>query len=171
MTIEQAASKFHWFQVAEDGVVEMFLDHHMLSTFRSCEAKFELDMMANIKSKHRNWNLEFGICWHRMVEFFYLNSEKTEFDLNVWLSQAVELWQLNNMDEFAEHKTCKSMGGVHGFIAMLAQYAQFFAKEVDRLRVIGIEVTFGKKKEVPLGEFKVLDHRGEADEWNCNLSD
>jgi hypothetical protein len=158
MTIEEAASKFHWFKVADDGVVEMFLDHHMLSTFRNCEAKFELDMMANIKSKHRAWPLEFGICWHKMVEEFYLHHQDQEFDIHKWLALAIEVWNTNNMQEFEEHKTCKSIGGVHGFIGMLAQYAQFFAKEVDRLRLIGIEIPFGKKREVPIGGFTVQDY-------------
>lgn len=153
MTIEEAAKKYHWIQIAPDGVVEMFLDHHMLSSFRNCEAFFELAMMANIKSRHRSWNLEFGITWHKMVEYFYLHNMESTFDLTAWLSSGVQIWQDNNMDEFAEHKSCKALGGVHGFIAMLAQYSQFFAKEVDRLRVIGIEITFGKKREVPLGRF------------------
>ena len=159
MTIEQAVSKFHWIKIGEDGVVEMYLDHHSLSTFRSCEAGFELSMMANIKGKHKSWNLEFGILYHKMIEEFYIAQRDNVFNINVWLAQAVRLWQEAELDnQFEEHKMYKVLGGLYGFIAMLGQYANHFAVEADRLRVIGIEITFGKKKEVPLGEFKVVDN-------------
>jgi len=159
MTIEQAVSKFHWIKIGEDGVAEMYLDHHSLSTFRSCEAGFELSMMANIKGKHKSWNLEFGILYHKMIEEFYIAQRDNVFDIDAWLAQAVGLWQEAELDnQFEEHKMYKVLGGLYGFIAMLGQYANHFAVEADRLRVIGIEITFGKKKEVPLGEFKVVDN-------------
>lgn len=163
MTIEEAAKKYHWIKIGEDGVVEMFLDHHMLSTFRACEAKYELDFMANIKSKHRNWNLEFGILWHKMVEYFYIHHQEAEFDFEKWLALAIPYWNEAEMDYFQEHKNYKALGGVYGFIAMCGQYAHFFAKEVDRLRVIGIEITFGKQKEVPVGGFEVVKRYPQVD--------
>lgn len=134
--------------------MEMYLDHHSLATFRSCEASFELSMMANIRPKFKSWNLEFGIVFHKMVELFYVAKRDGNFDLDVWLSRSVAEWQEAQIDEqFEEHKMYKTLGGLHGFIAMLGQYQQHFAAEVDRLRVIGIEIHFGKKKEVPLGSF------------------
>ena len=157
MTIEEACEKFHWMKLGEDGVVEMYLDHHSLATFRSCEASFELSMMANIKSKHRSWNLEFGIVFHSAVEMFYTMKRDDCFDMNKWLTVCVSLWREANIDEqFSEHKMYQSLGGLEGFFAMMAQYADHFAAEVDRLRVIGIEIHFGKKKEVPLGEFRAF---------------
>jgi hypothetical protein len=158
MTIEDAASKFHWFIIGEDGVVEMYLDHHSLATFRSCEASFELLMMANVKSSRRSWNLEFGIIFHEMVELFYEGKKAGTFKFDDWLQKACALWDERDMHEqFSEHKMYKVLGGLSGFIAMMGQYANHFAAEVDRLRVIGIEITFGKKKEVPLGEFYTWD--------------
>src|SRR5271156_3777109 len=162
MTIEEAASKFHWFKIGEDGVVELYLDHHSLATFRSCEASFELSMMANIKSKHRSWNLEFGIVFHSAVEMFYTMKRDDCFDMNKWLTVCVSLWREANIDEqFSEHKMYQSLGGLEGFFAMMAQYADHFAAEVDRLRGIGIEIHFGKKKEVPLGTFETTERDGE----------
>lgn len=154
MKIEDAISKYHWIQLGEDGVVEMFLDHHALSTFRQCEAAFELSMMANLRPSRKSWNLEFGIVFHKMIEDFYELKRKNEFDLTAWLAQAVTYWQQYQMEEqFSEHKMYKTLGGVFGFVTMMAQYSEHFANEVDRLRVIGIEITFGKKREVPLGAF------------------
>jgi hypothetical protein len=155
MKIEEAASKFHWFEVdPSDGVVNMYLDHHSLSTFRSCEAAFELSMMGNVRPKYKHWNLEFGIIFHTMIEHFYIGKRDGNFDMDSWLSMAVGLWHEADMDgQFSEHKMYKTLGGLPGFLAMIIQYSEHFAKEVDRLRVIGIEIHFGKKKEVPLGTF------------------
>jgi PD-(D/E)XK nuclease superfamily len=156
MTIEEAASKFHWFQIdPEDGVVNLFLDHHSLSTFRSCEAAFELSMMGNVRPKYKHWNLEFGIIFHTMIEHFYIGKRDGNFDLDPWLASGVSLWHEADMDgQFSEHKMYKTLGGLPGFLAMVIQYSEHYSKEVDRLRVIGIEIHFGKKKEVPLGSFQ-----------------
>lgn len=158
MTIEEAAAKFHWFNIGDDGVVEMFLDHHALQTFRMCEASFELSMMANIKSKGKSWNLEFGIVWHSAVEEFYRAKKEERYNNAEWLAYCFRLWQEANLDEFEWHKMFKVLGGAYGYIAMCGQYADHFSAEVDRLRVIGIEIHFGKKREVPLGDFEVLEY-------------
>jgi hypothetical protein len=153
MQIEELVAKYHWLQIGADGVLEMYLDHHSLSTFRQCEAAFELSIMANVKSKHKSWNLEFGIIFHKMVEVFYILKKEEKFDLVEWIHYAGELWIEKELDQFSEHKMYKTLGGLPGFMAMLGQYANHFAAEMDRLRVIGIEITFGKQKEVPLGSF------------------
>ena len=155
MTPEEAAAKFHWFEIDPvDGVINLYLDHHSLATFRSCEAAFELGMMANIKPKFKSWNLEFGIVFHSAVEKFYREKQAGTFNLNNWLFDCMKYWHDASLDEqFYEHKMYQSLGGAEGFFAMMAQYAQHFAGEVDRLRIIGIEIHFGKKKEVPIGVF------------------
>lgn len=166
MILEEAVTKFHWIQIAEDGIVEMFLDHHSLATFRSCEASFELSMMAGIKSNTRSWNLEFGIIFHKMIEDFYTMKRDDKFDANLWLALSIKLWETRSMHEqFSEHKMYKVLGGLPGFVAMLGQYADHFAAEVDRLRVIGIEITFGKKREVPLGQFETKYYDSKLDRW------
>lgn len=171
MQIEELVSKYHWLKIGDDGVLEMYLDHHALSSFRMCEGYFELSIMGNIKSQARSWNLEFGIIFHKMVELFYINKKNEVFDLNVWLSHGIALWKLSNMDEFESHKMYKVLGGVYGFIAMMGQYANHFANEVDRLRVIGIEITFGKKKECSLGAFEVTDFYESTRLWNGQIKE
>lgn len=162
MTLEDLISKYHFIQLGEDGVVELYFDHHSLSAFRMCEAYFELSIQNSIKPKERIWSLELGIVYHKMLEIFYTLKQKDEFIIEKWLSYAIELWDINKMEEFKEHKTFKALGGLHGFVALLAQYAQHFASEVDRLRIIGMEIPFGKAKEVYLGEFKIYQNNGEA---------
>lgn len=170
MQIEELVSKYHWLKIGDDGVLEMYLDHHALSSFRMCEGYFELSIMANIRAVSRSWNLEFGIIFHKMVELFYIDKKADVFELNTWLSKGIELWRLSRMDEFETHKMYKVLGGAYGFIAMMGQYANHFANEVDRLRVIGIEITFGKKKECVLGSFEVEGAYETTDSVRCYLT-
>jgi hypothetical protein len=154
MQIEELVKKYHWLQIGEDGVLELYLDHHALSTFRQCEAAFELSIMGNVQSTKKSWNLEFGIIFHKMVETFYILQLENKFSFAEWLSYATELWGERDMDgNFYEHKMYKTLGGLPGFLAMMGQYVNHFAGDMDRLRVIGVEITFGKQKEVLLGEF------------------
>src|ERR1700691_1647240 len=100
MTIEEAATRYHWFEVdPEDGVVNLFLDHHSLATFRSCEAAFDLSILNNIKPKHRSWNLEFGIVFHKAVETFYEQKRDGNFELGDWLELVCKYWQAAKLDE------------------------------------------------------------------------
>ena len=43
--------------------IEIFLDHHSMATFRQCQAKFELEILNNIRPKGQpSWPLAFGGC-------------------------------------------------------------------------------------------------------------
>jgi hypothetical protein len=53
MTPEQAAEKYHWIKYnSSTNTIELFLDHHMLSWARSCEAGFVLEHMLHIKPNY-----------------------------------------------------------------------------------------------------------------------
>lgn len=152
MTLEEAISKYHFLQRnPETGGLEMFLDHHSMASFRMCQAKFELEILNNVRGKGREWSLDFGVVFHTMVERFYILKRDNEFEARPWVESGIELWHSKNLDSFSEHKTYKALGGLPGFMALLLQYSEFYESELDRLRPIGIEVPFGKKREVPLG--------------------
>lgn len=153
MTIEQALSKYHWIKLGEDGVLELYLDHHSLSSFRQCEAYFELSILNSIRGKGREWSLELGILFHKMLEIFYERRQAGAFDLQTWLADTITYWLEFKMDEFSEHKTYKALGGLTGFITLLTQYADFYNADTERLRIIGMEIPFGKDREVFLGQF------------------
>lgn len=170
MTLEKAVAKYHWLEInPEDGAIEIFLDHHALSSYRACEAYFELNILNSIRPKHRIWNLDFGVLFHSMIEEFYESKKAGNYELLDWLSHAIIYWEKYKFEEHSEHKMFKVLGGLHGFVVMLTQYADHFAKEADRLRVIGTEIKFGKQKEVLLGEFKIdeLDRPKEEFFTNC----
>jgi hypothetical protein len=59
-------------------------------------------------------------------------------------------WTEKAMSVHSEHHEYKALGGLPGFIALLAQYATVLSPQNEKLRVLGTEVSFGKNLEVPL---------------------
>lgn len=145
------AKKLHWFQInPEDGVIELFLDHHMMSTFRMCPARFHLEMVEGFSPKNGFWFLEFGTLLHSCIEFYYNNFRDPEFTVPKWYDYASNLWAQGNFESYKDLPNYKALGGRIGFLGLLQQYWFRFAPENERLRVIGTELYFGKGREVPL---------------------
>jgi len=159
-----------------DGSLNLFVDHHMLSTFRLCEAKFAIEHMQNLRVKGlRAWSLEFGIWLHSAFERYYklqqsgaLASSQLEATvplLTTWSQECMAEWDAKNMDWFASseagtynNKKSYTLGGREGALALLLEYA-VFNKDFNKT-VIATEVGFGRGKEVPLG-FVSVEH------WGC----
>lgn len=137
----------------------MVVDNHLMSTYRMCPQHF---IFANVhgyaqKSKtrvddvERVWYLDFGIILHKMLEIYYRDFRKPEFNLQDWsINRATAEWQEMKMDVHAEHKEYKSIGGLPGFIGLLFQFGMTFTPQNEKLRIIAQEVSFGKRMEVPL---------------------
>ncbi len=152
MTIEQLVSKYHWAQIGEDGVLELFLDHHALQTYRMCEEKFSLEILQNYRAKGTQpWSLNFGSVFHKVVEKIYETKQAQTFDYNWLLGYSEALWTKAGLDRYSEHKTYQALNGLSGFLVLVAQYATFYSNENERLRPIGVELAFGKGREVFLG--------------------
>ncbi len=135
----------------------LVLDNHLMSTYRACPQHFINAHIEGLRRKtvpdsvERVWFLEFGIILHEMLERYYLELRNSSFDMVKFCTQeAVALWNEHRMDDFAEEKEYKSIGGVHGFIGLLVQYATILGPENERFRVLGTEVSFGKNLEVPI---------------------
>jgi hypothetical protein len=136
----------------------MIVDNHLMSTYRACPQHFVLNHIYGWRPKattiggvSRNWYLEFGILLHKMLEIYYQNFRKPEFDVQKWaVDRTVAEWQEARMDEFAEHKEYKAMGGSAGLVGLLVQYATYMSPLNEKLRVLGTEISFGKNLEVPL---------------------
>lgn len=145
----------HWFVYADDGVFEMYLDNHMLQTFRQCQAAFDVYFIKNYGGKGRVWFLDLGTCVHKMIEVYYMLRRHQQFDAFKWgIELGQKVWNAMEMDFYKTHpirkKDYEQLGGMGGFCALMVQYAQFYNIDNERLRAIGAELYFGKKKEVPL---------------------
>lgn len=137
----------------------MIVDNHLMSTYRGCPQHFFNSHVLGLKRKlegaeakaERVWFLEFGICLHEMLEEYYKTFRDPYFDMTQFCTKrAAELWAEHQMDDFAEEKEYKSIGGLKGFIGLLIQYVTILSPENEKLRVLGTEVSFGKNLEVPL---------------------
>jgi len=146
----------HWIQYnPEDGVIEFYLDNHMLQTFRECEEQFWTYFVLGYSGKGRVWYFDLGTCVHKMVELYYLLRKAKKFDLQYWgIEICKQIWNTMEMEFYKDHPIWKSdyekLGGLFGFCGLMLQYAQYFNLDNERIRVIGAELYFGKKKEVPI---------------------
>jgi hypothetical protein len=128
------------------------MDHQMLSSWRMCEAHFNLTHVLGYKQKtQRNWSLEFGTVFHRAVEEIYKMRKEGNPSFMDLAGLAAQLWDAAALDHFEYHRTYKMLGGREGFIALVMQYASFYSQDTERLRILDTEVGFGSNKEVPLG--------------------
>ena len=137
----------------------MVVDNHLLSTYRNCPQHYVNRHIQGIRRKavktehaERIWFLEFGICLHEMLELYYKNFRKPDFDMLEFATKvASKLWVAREMGEFAEEKEYKALGGLIGFTGLLVQYATILSPQNEHLRVLATEVSFGKNLEVKLG--------------------
>src|SRR3974390_504201 len=158
MTPEQAAAKFPWIKFNEEKhEIDMFLDHQMLSTLRTCESKFMLEHILNIRPKgHKAWSLVFGAWLHFCLEIYYDHIRQNEGkppDPMAWLGYAKDKWIELHVQAYADEAKFQDIGGWEGACSLLVQYYAFYMEQ--RLRVIACEIPFGFDKEVPLGQFNI----------------
>ena len=155
--IEAKVEKYHWLRQEEDGSLSMFLDHHALSSFRMCEAYFDLAIIQGRAPKGGpSWPLAFGAVFHTAVEYLYKSKAISKFDPEQLKEIAVREWHKAKLEQFNQHKTYIALGGLPGFIALIMQYVSYYSGDLERMRPIATEVPFGKAKEVPLGEFSAF---------------
>lgn len=141
------------------GKVIVVADNNLLQNYRNCPQHFFYSNVLGFQKKsglregerQRSWYLDFGVLLHKMLEIYYQEFRKPTFDVFEWASvRGSGEWAKAKMDDHAEHKEYKLIGGVAGFVGLLAQYGLTMTPLNERLRVLGSEVSFGHGKEVPL---------------------
>ena len=157
MKFDDLVTKAHWINKVSDTHYELFLDHHSLSTFRSCEQYFQHTMMEGWAAKGKMpWFFAIGILFHEFVEDYYKMKELQTLDPEVLIAHAVEAWNKALMDKnYWEDKGMTALGGLPGYCALILQYCNFYQGDMERLRPIATEIAFGKDREVKLGTFFV----------------
>src|SRR5271168_2917445 len=89
----------YWIKMGDDGVVEFYLDNHMLQTFRACEARGWLDFVEGYLNSGRVWFLDFGTVVHDLMELYYVNRYTSNFDIhNFCLNDVTNAWNDREMD-------------------------------------------------------------------------
>src|SRR5215467_502882 len=113
-------SKLHWIKENAEGInkYDMVLDHQILSSWRMCQAHFELLHVQGCAPKNgRNWSLEFGALLHVMIEDIYKWRKEGSFDFMKLSEHAAKAWDEAGLDYFHLHRTFKALGGKMGFVA------------------------------------------------------
>src|ERR1700681_3790934 len=95
----------HWYILGEDGVPELYLDNHMMQTFRACEQRFVHEFIEGYNSRGRVWFLDFGSVGHTMMELYHTNRRNPGFIINDWaINTGLEIWNQYKMNYYIEEK-------------------------------------------------------------------
>lgn len=141
---------------SEQKCLVFYINNTYLSMYRSCPSYFFLKAVEGWNRRSggevsRNWFLDFGSLFHKLMEVYYKHFREPDFDLNKFAVQrAGDFWEFMKMDAHIGHKEFQSIGGYQGFAAMLIQYAIQFRPENERIKVLATEVSFGRGREVPI---------------------
>ena len=132
----------HWITQVSKTEYDVILDHHSLSSFRSCEQYWVHDHVEGwqAKSGKMPWFFAVGIVLHDCLEQLYKMKQDGTLDLNLLAAKAMLLWDEHNMESYAGDKGHKSIGGKPGFVGMIVQYASFYNSDTERLRIIAMEI-------------------------------
>jgi hypothetical protein len=86
------------------------------------------------------------------MEYYYkAEIEGKPCSIKEFLEHSCALWRDGNYDRYSNTPQYKAVGGFPGFVALLTQYWAYYQAET-RLKPIGLEIAFGKNKEVPILE-------------------
>jgi len=159
MTPQEAAERYPWVKYdPKNNILELFLDHQMLSTLRLCEIKFTTEHIHNIRPNgHKAWALVWGAWVHYCLEKYYehiKNNDGKPPDPMGWLAYAKEKWVELKIDAYKDiEDKYTDVGGWDGACSFLVQYYAFYMEQ--RLRVVATEIPFGFDREVYLGRFNL----------------
>jgi hypothetical protein len=147
----------YWIKKADDGVIEFYLDNHMLQTFRACEARGIEEFVNGRTGTGRVWFLDFGTVVHDLMEIYYSKRYESGFDIMDFCGKVVpDVWHKRDMDYYAKstdkfiNSKCVELGGMMGLMLLMTDYTSAFRADTERFRVVGAELLFGRAKEVPL---------------------
>lgn len=160
----------------EDGRIALYLDNHLLQDFNSCEARFHLKHVKNLRLKGDSLGgaLKIGIWWSSVLENYYSwiqqfqRGEPVGYTLEDkfiplaftlpcrrWIELAcAKAWVDEGMDTWgaASERTQKAMHkfkGPEGALLMCHQYYDQYAEMDSRnWKIIAAELGFGLSGEV-----------------------
>lgn len=149
--------RIHWIQLSSDGVIEFFMDNHMLQTWRACEARGYLEFVEGWSAQGKIWFLDFGSVVHKLMEIYYVKRYDPNFDIHAFcLNTVSNVWKEFDLDWYGNQKPpekgYEELGGLLGLMSLMTGYTTMYRYDTERFRVIGSELLFGKSKEVPIYE-------------------
>lgn len=159
----EARYPLNFVEVLPDGRWGFYLDHHLINTFNTCDAKFKLQNIQNLRPKGpMRTSASLGIWWATTLELYYEQLRKYQAqevpsppDERYIVSCAAKAWVDHNMQAMAteDPKHYDSFGGAEGGAMMAVEYFRAHAHHDSfTWRIIGAELGFGLSREVKVCE-------------------
>lgn len=150
-----------FYEVLPDGRYRFRVDHHTINDYNTCDRYFSYRHMADANGlvysgKTLNIKIALGSWWSTVMESFYHEMSHgtlpTEHHVYKFASEA---WQTHEMEKYktSDSDVFAKFGGLDGGRLMALEYYNAFAKQhFVSWKIIGAELGFGWKDELPLGE-------------------
>lgn len=152
-----------FYEVLPDGRYRFRVDHHTINDFNTCDRYFSYrhlpDAAGNVwGTKTLNFKIAVGSWWSTVMESYYheMTFGACPDEHHMW-KFATEAWTLHKMEAYAVDAASKDnydkFGGFDGAKLMALEYHNAFGKQhYSQWQIIGTELGFGWKDELPLGE-------------------
>jgi hypothetical protein len=153
-----------FYEVLPDGRYRFRVDHHTINDFNTCDRYFNFRHMGDSNGqvwggRSLNIKIALGSWWSSVMEMFYHNMTfgtlPTEHHMYKYASDA---WAELDMERYKtlDKKSLdvyEKFGGPDGGRLMALEYYKAFAlAHFTQWQIIGAELGFGWKDELPLGE-------------------
>ena len=150
-----------FYEILPNGKYRFRVDHHTISDFNLCDRYFMYRHMSDPKgqvwgSKTLNIKIALGSWWSSVMESFYHEMTfGTLPDDHTMYKFASAAWQEHDMERYktSDPEVFTKFGGLDGGRLMALEYQKAFGQQhFTQWQIIGAELGFGWKDELPLGE-------------------
>ena len=166
----------HFVELAPDGRWIFYIDHHLVNTFNTCEAAFELMHVKNLRGKGRvDWKMAVGQWWSHFMQDVYDDIQRGTLSQDTLVQHAAFRWDELEMAAF-EHLDIKhydAFGGKEGAVLMAVEYLPQAQLDAQQWKIIAVEAGYGLHGEVPLGENDkvIVNYVGKPDKVILQVAD
>jgi hypothetical protein len=150
-----------FYEILPDGRYRFRVDHHLISDYKTCDRYFQYRHMVDNDGKvwggkTLNMKIALGSWWSSVMESYYhemtYGTCPTEHHIYKF---ATEAWAVHDMEQYkvTQPDVYDKFGGPDGGRLMALEYHNSFGQShFTQWQVIGTELGFGWKDELPLGE-------------------
>jgi hypothetical protein len=153
-----------FYEILPDGRYKFRVDHHTINDHNTCDRYFNFRHMADANGqvwggKTLNMKIALGSWWSSVMEMFYHEMSHGQMpSVHYMYKFASDAWALHDMEKYKtqDQKSLEiydEFGGPDGGRLMALEYYKAFGTaHYSQWQVIGAELGFGWRDELPLGE-------------------
>ena len=150
-----------FYEVLPNGKYRFRVDHHTINDHNTCDRYFMFRHMGDSKgmvwsTKGTSIKIALGSWWSSVMESFYHEMQFGALPSDhMMLKFAADAWREHNIEQYKNQdpEGFDKFGGLPGGQLMATEYYEAFAKQhFTQWGIVGAELGFGWKDELPLGE-------------------